>query len=80
MKRIAWPPLQLNLNPNIQATLLVDASNTFNNLNRQSALLNIYLNFPSIAEVLINTFVDGETILFQEGTTQGIPRYGNVCH
>ena len=65
---------------NTQAVLLVDASNAFNNLNRQTALLNIHLNCPSIAKVLINTywadtqlFVDGETILSQEGTTQGDP-------
>ena len=65
---------------NTQAVLLVDTSNAFNNLNRQTALLNIHLNCPSIAKVLINTyradtqlFVDGETILSQEGTTQGDP-------
>ena len=65
---------------NTQAVLLVDTSNAFNNLNRQTALLNIHLNCPSLAKVLINTyradtqlFVDGETILSQEGTTQGDP-------
>ena len=66
--------------PNTHAVLLVDASNAFNNLNRQTALLNIHLNCPSIAKVLINTyrnntqlFVGGETLLSQEGTTQGDP-------
>ena len=38
---------------NTQAALLVDASNAFNNLNRQTTLLNINLNCPSIAKVLI---------------------------
>ena len=66
--------------PNTHAVLLVDASNAFNNLNRQTALLNIHLNCPSIAKVLINTyrnntqlFAGGETLLSQEGTTQGDP-------
>ena len=67
---------------NTQAVLLVDASNAFNNLNCQTALLNIHLNCPSIAKVLINTyradtqlFVDGETILSQEGITPGYVRH-----
>ena len=58
----------------------MDASNAFNNLNCQTVLLNIHLNCPSIAKALINThradtqlFVDGESILSQEGTTQGDP-------
>ncbi len=67
-------------NTNAQAVLLVDASNAFNNLNRQTALQNILLNCPSIAKVLINTyrndsqlFADGETLFSMEGTTQGDP-------
>ena len=64
---------------NAQA-VLIDASNAFNNLNRQTALQIILLNCPSIAKVLINTyhddsqlFADGETLFSMEGTTQGDP-------
>ena len=63
-----------------EAVLLVDASNAFNNLNRKVALLNISTLCPAIAKVLINCyrdnarlFVGGETLLSQEGTTQGDP-------
>ena len=63
-----------------EAVLLVDALNTFNNLNCQTALHNIHLNCPSTFKALINTyhsdtqlFVDDETFLSQEGTTQGDP-------
>ena len=38
---------------NTQDVLFVDASNAFNNLNRKTALLNINLNYPSIAKLLI---------------------------
>lgn len=69
---------QLFEDANTQAVLLVDASNAFNNLNRQTVLHNIHLNCPSIAKAFINTchsdtqlFLDGETFLSQEGTTQG---------
>ena len=63
-----------------EAVLLVDASNAFNSLNRQAALRNVHRHCPSISKVLINTyredvqlFIDGETLLSQEGTTQGDP-------
>ncbi|KAL5486419.1 hypothetical protein EMCRGX_G018891 [Ephydatia muelleri] len=62
------------------AVLLVDAMNAFNQLYRQAALHNIRYLCPSIATVIINTyreptdlFVDGNSILSQEGTTQGNP-------
>ena len=65
---------------NTQAALLVDASNAFNNLNRRLALRNISSLCPAFSRVIINTyrnaarlFVGGETILSQEGTTQGDP-------
>ncbi len=65
---------------NTEAVLLVDASNAFNSLNRQVALQNIRRLYPSIATTLINTyrdstdlFVDGSSLLSQEGTTQGDP-------
>lgn len=67
-------------NDETEAIVLVDASNAFNSLNRQSALLNIQRLCPSIATALINTYrarselyVDGDVLLSQEGTTQGDP-------
>ena len=63
-----------------EAVLLVDASNAFNSLNRNVALRNIRHVCPAISTILVNTyraqtdlFIDGETILSQEGTTQGDP-------
>ena len=63
-----------------EAVFLVDASNAFNFLNRQVALHNIRRLCPLLATILINTYrapteliVDGDTILSQEGTTQGDP-------
>ena len=61
----------------IEAVLLVDA---FNALNRQVSLRNVLKLCPSLAKILINTyrediqlFINGETLLSQEGTTQGDP-------
>ena len=66
--------------PTCEAILLVDASNAFNSLNRQTALLNIHSLCPSLAIALTNTyrknaclFIEGETLLSSEGTTQGDP-------
>lgn len=63
-----------------EAVLLVDATNAFNSLNRQAALRNIHYLCPPLATVLTNTyredielFIDGETLLSCEGTTQGDP-------
>ena len=63
-----------------EAIMFVDASNAFNLLNRQVALLNIHSLCPSLAIALTNTyrndsslFVEDETILSSEGTTQGDP-------
>ena len=63
-----------------EGLLLADASNAFNSLNRQVALHNIQRICPSLSTIFINTyraptelFVDGDTILSQEGTTQGDP-------
>ena len=62
------------------AILLVDASNAFNSLNCSVALHNIQQLRPSLACVLINTYrspaslyVSGDTLLSEEGTTQGDP-------
>ena len=66
--------------PDIEVVLLVDASNAFNTLNRNVALLNIQRKCPPLAKVLINTYrhnpllyIDGEVLFSQEGTTQGDP-------
>ena len=64
--------------PSTEAILFVDASNAFNLLNRQAALLNIHSLCPSLAIALTNTyrsdsslFIEGETLFTSEGTTQG---------
>ena len=66
--------------PQFDAVIQVDACNAFNSLNRQTALRNILHLCPPLAKVLINTYrvdtnlyINGETILSQEGTTQGDP-------
>ena len=67
-------------NDDSDAILLVDATNAFNSLNRSVALHNIQQLCPPLACVLINTyrspaslFVSGDTILLEEGPTQGDP-------
>ena len=66
--------------PEIEAIILVDTTNAFNSLNRQAALRNIHHLCPPLSKILINTyredvclFIDGETLLSQEDTTQGDP-------
>ena len=63
-----------------EGVILVDACNAFNSLNRETALRNIQHLSPPLAKILINTyrdniqlFIDGDTLLSQEGTTQGDP-------
>lgn len=63
-----------------EAALFVDASNTFNQLNREATLINNRVVCPALAPSIINTYrnpsslyVDGESILSLEGTTQGDP-------
>ena len=63
-----------------EAVLLVDATNAFNALNCESALHNIRYLCPALATILINIYrdssdlyVDGHTLLSEEGTTQGDP-------
>ena len=63
------------------ATLLIDASNAFNCMNRSVALHNTYVICPVIATYVSNTyrhpsklFVAGDAgIKSQEGTTRGDP-------
>ena len=63
-----------------EAILIADASNAFNRLNPQAALLNIQALCPALAVPLINTyrqdpslFIEGECLFSSEGTTQGDP-------
>ena len=63
-----------------EGILMADASNAFNRLNRQTCLRSVRHLCPSLATVLISTYrdpahlyVDGESILSQEGTTQCDP-------
>ena len=64
-----------------EAVLLVEATNAFNSINRQSALHNINVLCPPLAQVLVNTyrhpvhlFIPGSgEISSTEGTTQGDP-------
>ena len=58
---------------NTEAMIFVDASNAFNNLNRQATLLNVTAICPFLAPVLINTyrspsclFVGGQCLLSKE--------------
>ena len=71
---------QMFESPDAEAAILVDATNAFNSLNRESALRSIQHLCPSLSTILINTYredvhlyIDGETMLSQEGTTQGDP-------
>ena len=61
---------QVSKAPEIDAIILVDASNAFNSLNRQTALRNIHQLCPALSKALINTyredvqlFIDGEVFL-----------------
>ena len=63
-----------------EGVLLVDASNTFNFLNRCAALLNMFQLCSPLPTILTNIyrsashlFIDGTSLLSQEGTTQGDP-------
>ena len=63
-----------------EGVLLVDALNTFNSLNRKSALVHVLFLCPSLSTVLINcyrqsvdVFVNDTSLLSEEGTTQGDP-------
>ena len=64
--------------PETEAILLIDASNAFNALNRKLAMRNIDRICPSLTSAVYNSyiypselFVNGETLLSEEGTTQG---------
>ena len=63
------------------AVLLIDATNTFNTLNRAAALYNISILCPTVATFVINTYrlpvrlfvTGGQELKSSEGTTQGDP-------
>ena len=64
--------------PDSEGVLLVDDTNAFNTLNRKAALLNIHTLCLPLAIILTNTyrgdtqlFINGDTLLSREGTTQG---------
>ena len=66
--------------PTSEAVLLIDATDAFNYLNRETAMRNITSLCPSPANIIINTyrgntpmFIDDHIMLSQEGTTQGDP-------
>ena len=64
---------------NIDAVLLIDASNKFNSLNRAAALHLVRILCPTIATYAINTYREparlfitgGKELRSEEGTTQG---------
>ena len=63
-----------------EAVLLVDAYECVQQLKSSSCLQNIHHLCPSLATVITNTyrediqlFIDGETLLSRDGTTQGDP-------
>ena len=64
----------------VEALILVDATNAFNQLNRKVTLLNCDKICPAMTHILTNTYrnnshlyVDGQCLLSEEGTTQGDP-------
>ena len=65
----------------MDAVLLIDASNAFNALNRAAGLHNIRVLCPTLATYVINTYgqpvrlfiTGGEELISAEGTTQGDP-------
>ena len=69
---------QLFTLPQFDAVIKIDACTTFNSLKHRTALRNILHLCPPLAKVLINTYhvdtnlyINGESVLSQEGTTQG---------
>ena len=71
---------EIQSNEGVEAVLMVDANNAFNSLNREATMRNIQALCPPLAKIVVNTyrdntplFINGETILSQEGTTQGGP-------
>ena len=67
--------------PDIEAAVLVDATNAFKSINHQAALHIINIIWPLLLQVLINTYrspiwlfvTESGEISSTEGTTQGDP-------
>ena len=67
--------------PETEGTLLVDAENAFNSLNRRAALHNVSVLCPPLKQILVNTYrapvrmiiAGSGEISSTEGTTQGDP-------
>ena len=66
--------------------ILVDATNAFNCINRQTALININNLCPALSKVLINTyrqyiplFIDGESTVQRWDHTRRSLGNGSVC-
>ena len=73
-------PNEINEEEATESILMVDASKEFNRLNRKAALSNAMNLRPAIGTILVNTyrsdprlFINGETIMSKEGTTQADP-------
>ena len=54
--------------PQCEGLLLVNASNGFNRLNRQLALINISLLCPALSRILINTYRSEIELLLDDDT------------
>jgi len=72
--------LEIFFDSHTQGVLLVNASNSFNSLNRRTSLLNMFHLCPPLATTLTNTyrnaaalFIDNNTLWSREVTTQGDP-------
>ena len=56
---------QIFEDPHTQAVILVDASNAFNNLNREVALRNILTLCPALSKIIVNTYRDYSKLLLE---------------
>ena len=66
--------------PDIDAAILVDATNAFNSLNRENTLRNIHYLYPSFSIALINTYRENVNLFIDGHTTEGQPiSHGDVC-
>ena len=69
----------------VEALILVDATNAFNQQNRKVTLLNCDKICPAMTHILTNTYrnnshlyVDGQCLLSEEGTTIDDVIYGTT--
>ena len=64
---------------NVKGVILVHATNAFNCLNRQTALINIKHLCPALSKVLINTYRGDILSLPRRYNTRRSPCNGDVC-